>query len=116
MAVVVNVVQTLCWLGFSMHVQIRSILSMQWILATELGNGSATTGALRALKEAKVIMALQLAFLVAGGGIGRVFAEVARGATVAPGTLVGAATEPTVISSSPSHRATNVPTSMNDDD
>ncbi len=61
-------------------------------------------------------MALLLAFLVAGGGVGRVFAEVARGATVAPGTLVGAATEPTVISSSPSHRTANVPTSMNEDD
>src|ERR1700732_3375473 len=35
------------------------------------------------------------------------------GVTVAPGTLVGAATEPTVISANPSHRATNVPTSTN---
>jgi hypothetical protein len=40
----------------------------------------------------------------------------APGVTVAPGTLVGAATEPTVISSSPSHMATNVPTSTNTSD
>jgi hypothetical protein len=38
------------------------------------------------------------------------------GVTVAPGTLVGAATEPTVISSNPSNRATNVPTSTNTSD
>src|ERR1019366_6373638 len=41
---------------------------------------------------------------------------VAPGVTVAPGTLVGAATEPTVISSSPSNGATTVPTSMNTSD
>ena len=58
-------------------------------------------------------MALLFAALLAGGGIGRVFAAVDPGVTVAPGTLVGAATEPTVISSSPSSRATSVPTSTN---
>jgi hypothetical protein len=63
-----------------------------------------------------MFMALLFAALVAGGGIGRVFAAVEPGVTVAPGTLVGAATEPTVISSSPSNRATNVPTSTNNSD
>jgi hypothetical protein len=38
------------------------------------------------------------------------------GVTVAPGTLAGAATEPTVISSSPSNGATTVPTSTNTSD
>jgi hypothetical protein len=61
-------------------------------------------------------MALLFAALLAGGGIGRVFATVDPGVTVAPGTLVGAATEPTVISSSPGNRATNVPTSTNTSD
>lgn len=51
--------------------------------------------------------------MLAGGGIGKVFAAVDPGVTVAPGTLVGAATEPTVISSSPSNRTTTVPTSTN---
>jgi ice-binding like protein/Big-like domain-containing protein len=60
-----------------------------------------------------MLMTLLFAALLAGGGIGRVFAAVAPGVTVAPGTLVGAATEPTVISSSPSNMATNVPTSTN---
>ena len=65
-----------------------------------------------------MFMALLLAALLAGGGIGRVFAAIdhaaaAPGVTVAPGSLAGAATEPTVISSSPSHRATAVPTSTN---
>jgi hypothetical protein len=60
-----------------------------------------------------MFMALLFAALLAGGGIGRLFAAVAPGVTVAPGTLVGAATEPTVISSSPSDSATNVPTSTN---
>ena len=60
-----------------------------------------------------MFMALLLAALLAGGGIGRVFAAVDPGVTVAPGTLVGAATEPTVSSSSPSNRATTVPTSTN---
>jgi Ice-binding-like/Bacterial Ig-like domain len=57
-----------------------------------------------------MFMALLFAALLAGGGIGRVFA------TVAPGTLVGASTEPTVVSSSPSNNATNVPTSINTSD
>lgn len=61
-------------------------------------------------------MALLFAALLAGGGIGRVFAAIDPGVTVAPGTLVGAATEPTVISSSPSNRATNVATSTNTSD
>ncbi len=60
-----------------------------------------------------MFMALLFAALLAGGGIGRVFAAVDPGVTVAPGTLVGAATEPTVISSSPSNRAAAVPTSIN---
>ena len=60
-----------------------------------------------------MFMALLFVALLAGGGIGRVFAAVDPGVTVAPGTLVGAATEPTVISSSPSNRATTVPTSTN---
>jgi len=63
-----------------------------------------------------MFMALLFAALLAGGGIGRVSAAVEPGVTVAPGTLVGAATEPTVISSSPSNRATNVPTSTNTSD
>jgi hypothetical protein len=54
-----------------------------------------------------MFMALLFVALLGGGGIGRVFA------TVAPGTLVGAATEPTVVSSSPSNNATDVPTSTN---
>jgi hypothetical protein len=53
-------------------------------------------------------MVLLFATLLAGGGIGRAFAAVAPGITVAPGSLVGAATEPTVISSSPSNRATRI--------
>src|ERR1035441_10653247 len=60
-----------------------------------------------------MFMALLFAALLAGGGIGKVFAAVAPGVTVAPGTLVGAATEPTMISSSPSNMATTVPTSTN---
>ena len=63
-----------------------------------------------------MFMALLFAALLAGGGIGRVFAAIDPGVTVAPGTLVGAATEPTVISSSPSNRATNVATSTNTSD
>jgi hypothetical protein len=62
-----------------------------------------------------MFMALVFGALLAGGGIGRVFAD-APGVTVAPGTLVGAATEPTVISSSPGNRATNVPGSTNTSD
>ena len=63
-----------------------------------------------------MFMALLFAALLAGGGIGRAFAAVPPGVTVAPGTLVGAATEPTVVSSRPSNRATNVPTSTNTSD
>jgi hypothetical protein len=63
-----------------------------------------------------MLMALLLAALLAVGGIGMAFASVDPGVTVAPGTLVGAATEPTVVSSSPSNRATNVPTSTNTSD
>jgi len=63
-----------------------------------------------------MFMALLFTVLLAVGGIGRAFASVEPGVTVAPGTLVGAATEPTVISSSPSNRATNVPTSTNTSD
>jgi hypothetical protein len=63
-----------------------------------------------------MFMALLFAALLAGGGIGRVFAAVDPGVTVAPGTLAGAALEPTVISSSPSNLATTVPTSTNTSD
>jgi Ice-binding-like/Bacterial Ig-like domain len=63
-----------------------------------------------------MLVALLLAALLAVGGIGRVFASVDPGVAVAPGTLVGPATEPTVVSSSPSNRATNVPTSTNTGD
>jgi hypothetical protein len=59
---------------------------------------------------------LVFAALLAGGGIGSAFADVYPGVTVAPGTLVGAAMEPTVISSSPEDRATNVPISTNSSD
>src|ERR1700693_6045374 len=67
-------------------------------------------------KPQMFMAALLLAVLLAGSGIGRVFAAVDPGVTVAPGTLVDAATEPTVISSSPSNRAPNVPTSTNTSD
>jgi hypothetical protein len=60
-----------------------------------------------------VFTALLFAFVLAGGGLGRVFAAVHSGITVAPGTPVGATTEPTVISSIPSNNATHVPTSTN---
>ena len=60
-----------------------------------------------------MFVALLFVALLAGGGIGSLFAAVDPGVTVAPGTLVGAATEPTVISSSPSNRATSIPTSTN---
>jgi hypothetical protein len=63
-----------------------------------------------------MFMVLLFAALLAGGGIGRVYAAVDPGVTVAPGTLVGAATEPTVSSSNPSNRAMNVPTSTNTSD
>jgi hypothetical protein len=58
-----------------------------------------------------MLVALLFAALIAGGRIGKAFAATDPGVVVAPGTLVGAATEPTVISSSPSNRETNVPTS-----
>ena len=57
--------------------------------------------------------AFLFACLLAGGGIERAFAAVDPGVAVAPGTVVGAATEPTVISSSPSNWATEIPTSTN---
>ena len=57
--------------------------------------------------------ALLFAALLAGGGIGKALAAVDPGVTLAPGALAGAATEPTVVSSSPSDRATAVPTSSN---
>jgi hypothetical protein len=61
-------------------------------------------------------MALLFAALLAGGGIGRALAAVEPGVTLAPGALAGAATEPTVVSSTPSDRATAVPTSTNTSD
>ena len=60
-----------------------------------------------------MLMTLLFSAVLAGGGIGRVFAAVNHSVAVAPGTLAGAATEPTVISSNPSNRALNVPTSTN---
>jgi hypothetical protein len=51
-----------------------------------------------------------LAYLLAAGGNERILAGVP------PGTLAGAALEPTVISSSPGNRDTNVPTSINNAD
>jgi len=53
-----------------------------------------------------MFMAILFAALLATSGIARAFAAAAP----------GAATEPTVISSSPSNWATNVPTSLNDSD
>ncbi|MGA2134445.1 MAG: ice-binding family protein [Bryobacteraceae bacterium] len=66
--------------------------------------------------KSPMFVPLLFAALLAGGGIERVFAAVDTGVTVAPGTLAGAATEPTVISSSPTNRATAVPTSTNTSD
>jgi hypothetical protein len=63
-----------------------------------------------------MFVALLFAALIAGGGIGRVFAAADPGVVTSPGTQVGAATEPTVISASPSDWATNVPTSINSSD
>ena len=63
-----------------------------------------------------MFIALLLVALLGGGAIGRVSATVAPGVALAPGTLVGATTEPTVVSSSPSNNATNVPTSINTSD
>lgn len=65
------------------------------------------------LRYLPVPAALLFAGLLTGGGIERAFAAVEPGVTVAPGALAGAATEPTVVSSSPIHRATAVPTSTN---
>jgi hypothetical protein len=59
-----------------------------------------------------MLMLFLSACLLAGGGMKRVFAAVDPGGSVAPGTVAGGATEPTVISSSPSNWATNVPTSV----
>jgi Ice-binding-like/Bacterial Ig-like domain len=53
------------------------------------------------------------ACLLASGGMKRVFAAGDPGVSVAPGTVAGEAAEPTVISSSPSNWATDVPTSIN---
>jgi hypothetical protein len=63
-------------------------------------------------KQAVCVLFLS-ACLLASGGMKRVFAAVAPGVSVAPGTVAGAAAEPTVISSSPSNWATDVPTSIN---
>ena len=63
-----------------------------------------------------VFMASILAAVLAGGGIDRGFAAAAPGVNVVPGTMVGAATEPTVTSSSPANGATNIPTSTNSGD
>lgn len=60
-----------------------------------------------------MFMAFLFACLLAGGGIERAFAAVDPGVAVAPGAGAGAATEPTVISSSPSNWATKVATSTN---
>jgi hypothetical protein len=60
--------------------------------------------------------ALLFAALLAGGVVEGAFAAADAGVTLAPGTLAGAATEPTVISSSPSNTATAVPTSTNTSD
>ncbi len=63
-----------------------------------------------------MFVALLFAAVLASGGIVRVLAAIAPGVLVAPGTLVGAATEPTVVSSNPANQATNVPTSTNTSD
>ncbi len=60
-----------------------------------------------------MFMALLFAALLSGGGIGRIFAAVGPSVPIAPGTLIRSATDPTVISSSPSNKATKVPTSIN---
>ena len=63
-----------------------------------------------------MFIALLFTALLAGGEIGRAFAAIRPGVPVAPGTLVSAATEPTVASSSPTNQAMNVPTSTNTSD
>ncbi len=57
-----------------------------------------------------MLMALLFAALLAGGAIGRAFATAD---TFAPGTPIGAATQPTVVSSTPSNGDAIVPTSTN---
>jgi hypothetical protein len=67
----------------------------------------------RSANKTSIFMAFVFAALLAGGGVGKVLAAVDPGVAIAPGTLVGAATEPTVISSSPRNRATDIATSTN---
>ena len=66
----------------------------------------------QSLSRLPMFMALLFAVVVAGSVTTTAFAAVDPGVTVAPGTL-GAATEPTVISSIPSNRERSVPTSTN---
>jgi len=61
----------------------------------------------------RLFMALLFVCLTAVAGVKTIFAAVDPSVTVAPGTFDGAATEPTVISSSPSNWATKAPTSKN---
>jgi hypothetical protein len=63
-----------------------------------------------------MFVALLFAALLAGSGIASLFAAADPGVAASPGILAGAATEPTVISASPSDWATNVPTSINSSD
>jgi len=63
-----------------------------------------------------MLIRLVVAALLSSVGLGTVFAAVGPGVIVAPVTHVDVATEPTVISASPSNRATNVPTSTNSSD
>src|SRR5579863_2370008 len=63
--------------------------------------------------KTSMFMAFVFVALIAGGGVGKVLAAVDPGVAIAPGTLAGAATEPTVISSSPRNRATDIATSTN---
>jgi hypothetical protein len=63
-----------------------------------------------------IFAVLLFAALLAGAGIRRIFAAADTGVPASPGTLAAAATEPTVISASPSNWATNVPTSINSSD
>jgi hypothetical protein len=70
--------------------------------------------------ESSYKLAVSIAFLsaclLASGGMKTVLAAADPGVSVAPGTVAGEAAEPTVISSSPSNWATDVPTSMNTKD
>lgn len=61
-------------------------------------------------------MAFVFACLLAGGGMGKVFAAADPGVAIAPGTLAGEPIEPTVISSSPGNWERNVATSTNSGD